>query len=270
MQINANYYSISPPRFIAGTKGSYGIEKLEIVFSAEWDGLIKKVLFYPPKSDPVSVLYELGPIDIPAEVMNVRGRTKYAVIGYKDEKILVSVSGEIDVLGTLDDTDKSAVRPTPTEIAQVIEHMRTAIDVAESVRKDADNGVFNGRDGNVWHFGTAVDGTSDRIVCAVDGALQNHLYLNTDNFNLYISISDDIWSYIGTAKGGVGDKGEKGDKGDRGEQGIQGEKGDQGGFEFAGFAVDIETGILSMTTSSSFDELEFRLKNGNLEVIINE
>ena len=49
MQITANYYSILPRKFIAGTKGSYGIEKLEISFSEEGDGLSKKKVFYPPE-----------------------------------------------------------------------------------------------------------------------------------------------------------------------------------------------------------------------------
>ena len=44
MQINANYYAITPRKFIAGTKGSYGIEKLDISFSEEWNGLAKKVI----------------------------------------------------------------------------------------------------------------------------------------------------------------------------------------------------------------------------------
>ena len=96
MQISANYYAIIPRKFIAGTKGSYGIEKLHISFSDEWAGLAKKVVFYPPNGEPVSVVYNDSPIDIPSEVMSVRGRTKYAIVGYKGDKRLLTVSGEID------------------------------------------------------------------------------------------------------------------------------------------------------------------------------
>ena len=153
MQISANYYSIMPPRFIAGTKGSYGVEKLEIKFSEEWEGLIKKVVFYPPEGEAVSVIYESEPIDIPLEVMSVRGRTKYAIIGYKGEKKLVSVAAELDVLATLEDTESMSKEPTPDEMTQVFEYMRTAVDVANSVKRELENikgglGVGGGDNGS--------------------------------------------------------------------------------------------------------------------------
>ena len=146
MKISANYYTISPRKFIAGTKGSYGMEKLEISFSEEWSALSKKVIFYPPNSEAVSVIYNGIPIDIPNEVMRVRGRTKYAIVGYEGRKKLLTLSGEIDVLNTVEDTDTSSQRPTQSEISQVLGIMKTTTDVANSIRSDADNGVFNGKE----------------------------------------------------------------------------------------------------------------------------
>ena len=135
MQITANYYSILPRKFIAGTKGSYGIEELEIRFSEEWEGLSKKIVFYPPEGEAVSVIYDGSPVLIPNEVMSVRGRTKYAIVGYKDDKRLLTVSGEIDVLNTLDDVENPAQKPTPSEIEQVLIYMQNAVDTANSLRK---------------------------------------------------------------------------------------------------------------------------------------
>ena len=253
MKISANYYSVTPPRFIAGTKGSYGIEKLEIVFSGEWDGLSKKIVFYPPDSAPVGVIYSHSPIDIPIEVMRTRGRSKYAVIGYKDEKKLVSVSGEIDVLGTLDDTDNSAILPTPDEMAQVLNLMQKAIDEARSLREDAQNGVFDGKDGNRWHIGSAVFGTSDRIECEVEGAFADDLYLNIDSYDIYIAVSDGIWKYIGNIKG------------------TGGSASGSGSLDVESAEIDSTTGMLIMTVSDTYGSTTFGINtNGYLEVNINE
>ena len=273
MQINANYYSVTPSRFIAGTVGSYGIEKLEIKFSEEWEGLAKKVVFYPPDAESVGVIYNSEPIYIPMEVMKRRGKTRYAIIGYRDEKRLITVCGEIDVLGTLEDTVNASYVPTPDEMTQVLTYMQKAVDTASSVREDADNGVFDGRDSNRWFIGMEIDGTYDTIIRNIEGALVYDMYLNSDNYNLYRAKDQGIWTYIGNIKGEAGrdgekgDQGEKGDKGDRGEQGIQGEKGDPGSFSVAGFEVDTSTGMLVMTASENFDDMSFEVNtNGYLEV----
>ena len=236
MKISANYYSITPRRIIAGTKGSFGIEKLEIEFGEEWNGLSKRVVFYPPNSEPVGVIYASEPIDIPVEVMRKRGRTKYAVMGYRDDKKLVTVSGELDVLAALDDTEHESLSPTPDEMAQVLSLMQNAVEAARAVRVDALNGAFDGRDGNRWHIGGAIVGTSDSIECVVEGAEAGDLYLNTDSFAVYTAISDATWRYIGTIKGSASG----GSSGGSGEVGI------------LSFDVDAETGMLTMTVSDNY------------------
>ena len=41
-----------------------------------------------------------------------------------------------------------AEEPTPSQMEQVMDMMQTAVDTANSVRKDADNGVFKGEKGD--------------------------------------------------------------------------------------------------------------------------
>ncbi len=285
MNISANYYTITPRKFIAGTKGSYGIETLEISFSEEWSGLGKKVIFYPPEGEAVSVIYDGTPFCIPQEVMNVRGRTKYAIVGYDGDKKLLTVSGEIDVLGTLDDVENPEQKPTPSEMAQVLTYMQQAVDTANSLRVDADNGSFNGTDGkdgkdgidgadgNRWFVGNAISG-SDDVYATVEGAVPNDFYLNAETFETYIAEGEDLWRYLGTVKGEKGEKGDKGntgEKGEKGEKGDVGEKGEAGGFDVAYFDVDTKTGMLTMTVSDSFENITFSLnEKGFLEVTINE
>ncbi len=153
LKVEVNYYSVSPSRFIAGTAGSYGFEQIELSFSSEWESLDKKLVFQTPSGRSVSVLYLGEPVDIPSEVMAQRGVSKFAVVGYEGERVLISVSGELDVLGALDSEADNARTPTPSEIAQVLEVMERNTAISESVRADADNGVFNGAVGEAAGFG---------------------------------------------------------------------------------------------------------------------
>ena len=148
MLIKANNYSITPRRVIAGTKGSYGIETLEFAFSAEWNGLTKRVTFYPVDGSPVSVLYEDEPINIPAEVTASAGVAQFTLSGIRDGAVLISVTGYLDVFDSNDPVGDPAVQPTPSDVSRIISLMNEAVACADSVREDADNGLFNGRDGH--------------------------------------------------------------------------------------------------------------------------
>ncbi len=99
MIINVNYYSLSPRHLIAGTKNSFGFERLELRFGDEWQGLEKSVTFYPADGEPVSVKYD-APIEIPREVMSSAGVARFTVSGRDGERQLISVAGELDVLGS--------------------------------------------------------------------------------------------------------------------------------------------------------------------------
>ena len=137
MLIKANNYSITPRRVIAGTKGSYGIETLEFAFSAEWNGLTKRVTFYPVDGDPVSVLYEDEPINIPAEVTASAGVAQFTLSGIRDGAVLISVTGYLDVFDSNDPVGSPAVQPTPSDVSRIIALMNEAVACADSVREDA-------------------------------------------------------------------------------------------------------------------------------------
>lgn len=70
-------------------------------------------------------------------------------------------------------------------------------------------------------------------------------------------------------QGPPGEKGDKGDKGDTGPQGIQGPQGEKGDVYFATFALDPDTGLLTMHTPTEYSGPVFQLKNGYLEVTVN-
>ncbi len=169
MEICVNEFAVTPKRFIAGTKGSYGFCTLDFKFSSEWNGLTKKVTFYPrDDSGAVYLLLTGDEIKIPQEVMGCEGVNKYVVSGWRDEDVLISITGEIDVLSALSPDGVPAEEPTPDQMAQVLSLMQTAVDTANSVREDADNGVFKGEKGEKGDSGE-MDclAVSEGVLCAV-------------------------------------------------------------------------------------------------------
>lgn len=198
MKIKIDNYSMQPSRFIAGTKGSYGFDFIDIEFGEDWEGLSKKIVFSPPEGDPVSVVWAGDPVPIPAEVMAVRGKTGFAVVGYENEKTKITVTGELDVLNTLDPDGIETVPPTENEVAQIMKYMEQAVSAAESVREDADNGVFNG---NGWLMGTALSGKGHDIAADIPISGVGDFYFNTDTYETYHCTAKGLWSYMGTLKG---------------------------------------------------------------------
>ena len=163
MEIYVDEFALTPKRFIAGTKGSYGFCTMCFRFGAGWDGLAKKVTFYPlDGSDPVYLIVTDGKVEIPQEIMRCAGVNRYVISGCKNEDVLISITGEIDVLDSLSPDGVPAREPTPTQMEQVMTMMQRAVDVAQSVRDDADNGVFDGDSGEDFDL-AIVDG----VLCAV-------------------------------------------------------------------------------------------------------
>ena len=129
MKLNIDNYIITPGKFVAGTRGSYGIEPIELELSREWEGLSVMVSFYPPHGAAVSVMYTGEPFYIPAEVMDVCGNCRYVVSGYQGERKLISVEGLLHVLNTVSPVENPALEPTPTLFEQI---MSAVVDKADT------------------------------------------------------------------------------------------------------------------------------------------
>lgn len=167
--IAVDNYSITPETIDVGTKGSYGNEQLNLTLSKQWDDLIVKISFFPPNHVPMVVIYSGEPIPIPAESTRNGGTTQYMISGHTSGRVIKSLIGRLNVLNTLDTATTPPNSPTPTEMEQVYDWMREAVDMANSVRQDADSGLFNGEDGVNGIDG--VDGTDGKSAyeSAVDG-----------------------------------------------------------------------------------------------------
>ena len=82
MTIKVTKYRLNPDRIFAGTRGSYGMEKLSFDFGDGWDFDTISVTFHPQRGKPIRVPILPGTeIDIPAEVMEHSGETRFVVSG---------------------------------------------------------------------------------------------------------------------------------------------------------------------------------------------
>lgn len=162
-------------------------------FDSAWNGYTKKAVFtafdgttYPVLLCDGNPLY-LGDNAclVPFEVI-VTPCFNVSVIGASGDSVITTDSKDIEVV---DSGAPPETQPAPTmgEYQQIAEIMASAKALAQSVRDDADSGVFKGEKGDVGERGPQ----------GIQGEKGD--------------------------KGDTGDKGGKGDKGDKGDKGATGD-----------------------------------------------
>lgn len=151
MDIIINKYCVKPDSITIGTNGSYGVETLTFDFSEDWDGLTKTVTFIPP-GEETGVVVVLGNDDtcnVPYEMTTTgAGYGKIAVQGIKQGESIITLTIIARIMDTIEPSVTPPGSPTPTEMEQIFAAMNTAVETAQSVRDDADNGVFDGEPGD--------------------------------------------------------------------------------------------------------------------------
>ena len=131
-----------------GTKGSYGNDFIRLALSSDWDGLAVKISFFPARLAPIAVVCGESDIEIPWEVYDYSGEVAAVISGEITDRIMISLPFILKIEHTYTPANTPPREPTPNEMSQIYEYMKTAVDIAESVRKDADNGVFDGDKGD--------------------------------------------------------------------------------------------------------------------------
>ena len=132
------------------TISSGGVNDFELNFQfenpADWDGLIKIAIFTAGEQS-----VRVGLIDdkcyIPADVLKNEGDITIGVYGYElvSNDTVALRRSPVPFVVTVEEGSyrESASEPTP----QQVDICEQALAVAESVRRDADNGVFDGEQG---------------------------------------------------------------------------------------------------------------------------
>ncbi len=116
---------LEPQWAVAGTRGSYGSCVLKIDFSPEWDGMRKRVTFFPADgADAVEVWLENNEAVIPDEVMEFAGTAGFVIDGEIDGRKLVTQKGELRVIDTSSPGGKN---PAFVELREELEKLKARL-----------------------------------------------------------------------------------------------------------------------------------------------
>lgn len=222
--------------------------KICFKFSDDWDSYIKTAIFRNDRADiTITVLLEDGePLYegdgiclVPYEVIKSPDFTVSA-FGVKDESIITTDAKKIIVHESGYRQGETPSEPTQSEYERIAAIAAEAHSIAESVREDADNGVFTGATGPKGDKGDAFtysDFTPEQLARLRgekgdkgDTGSQGIRGISVSNVRvqgtqLIITLNNNglTTTYsAGTVVGPQGQKGEKGDKGDKGDRGTDG------------------------------------------------
>ena len=159
MLITATKYNLSPDSFDAGTRKSYGIEKLEFIFSDDWDGLDISVTFHPQRGRAIRIPYLGGEIDIPWEEMRYSGESEFVLSGTKTdgdalEKQIVSLTGKVIVHNTRDADGGNTGKVSPDTYDLFLSEAKRSIGecIDEALTQAKESGEFRGEPGDPFEY----------------------------------------------------------------------------------------------------------------------
>lgn len=149
---NSNYKTI--------TAESIGIETVAFEFDDSWNGLSIFACFKNSNIDQeyhikMSEPYE---VKIPWEVMSVCGVIYIGVLGFKGTEIVKPTiwRAAADVVKGVSPNGANPEDATPNVVAQITEIADNAVNIAQSVRDDADAGKFKGEKGEKGDSGVYI------------------------------------------------------------------------------------------------------------------
>lgn len=249
-EVQLKGYSVRPGNLSLGTFDSYGIEQLHVTADDSWDGLDILAVFHAPDGTATKVVAGAnGMLAVPPEATAKQaggGRIVFAGLAENVQRITVDMGYNIKPHSDIEGDNPGT--PTPDVVQQILTEAQNANvnsakakelatdakDIAQSVRDDADNGKFNGKDGAKGDKGDV--GTTPQLKIG-----ENNLWqVSYDNGATWVSLgvkatgeagedgADGLTPYIGeNGNWWVGDTdtgvSAKGQKGDPGPQGPAGE-----------------------------------------------
>ena len=122
MKIQIDHYTPTPAVSVIGCEGSFGHERLEIIFGNKWRNLKKHVTLYFSEdgSDTLTLEYKNAPILIPQKAYEKAGLCRYVVSGEGKKKRIVCKTGYLRVVSSPEESplhsDTSLTKKRGTEV----------------------------------------------------------------------------------------------------------------------------------------------------------
>lgn len=138
--------------------GDVGTVRVEYALDSYWEGLILSGSFYNGKrpEDVYEQLLTEGACEIPWEALQEDGVLYIGLRGVdKTGRVKTAAPVRYRVEKGTPSGSATAAGPTPDVYQRFLTMVRETEEIAQSVRNDADNGVFNGKDGKDGDTGPA-------------------------------------------------------------------------------------------------------------------
>jgi hypothetical protein len=156
INIQADGFRLTPDWAVVGTEGSYGVSTLAFEFDKAWDGLMRRVTFYPADgAEPIEVLVEDGEVAVPAEVLAAAGTAEYVLDGTCEGVRLISLCGRLRVLQTKGAGGGESAGATEDAYAQLVALIQAGAMRGKSAYEVA---VDNGFEGSEEEWLTSLHG----------------------------------------------------------------------------------------------------------------
>lgn len=147
--IRLNGHRTIPDRICLGTYDSYGQNQIELILGAGWNDLDIIATFNAPSGKSVQIRVDKSNVfTVPPEATADKGGEGTIVFNGKQVGgNLISCNVRYEVLDHGSTEGTPPAEPTPDLVQQILAAASTAEKTAQSVRDDADSGMFTGPPG---------------------------------------------------------------------------------------------------------------------------
>lgn len=130
--------------FIAS--GDVNEDKIEFEFCPMWEGFTKTAVFYRTESDVYHVLLEEDDACIiPHEVLADPGPLYFGVFGTREDRVRTSEIIQYTIKqGAITEATKIS-DPTPNIYSQILAACEEAVEIAKTVKREAESGIYAGK-----------------------------------------------------------------------------------------------------------------------------
>ena len=172
-------------------------------YSKDWNDYTKTAVFFANDGSVYSVVMLEGNdlylgeniCYVPHEVLKYP-RFEISVYGVLDDSVITSGKAVIEVTKSGYCEGETPADPTPTEYQQIISAVESVKEIAQSVRDDADRGVFDGKDaitdqtynpesGNAQSGKAVAEATDYKMDKFGDIDQDGNVKITTQNFKIY-------------------------------------------------------------------------------------